>query len=236
MSQQDIQEITAFCGVDNTTAEHYLSLFGDKNRAIRAHCDNASDPMWFAHPAKTETTDVILPPTDDEDNSEDWKCDECSQTNDPGYPFCGGCQAPQPQQPAAPFSVRDRISKANKSVSNKAKPFVNRSSTPQPYKPTLSSSRQRQTSSNTHIPETKSDTDTEEQMDDRTFYAAFNHIVDTFCDQVYEGQDLTTLRATIQDADNYLNRQLQSGLTVPRRSDLANRICYRDVSDQGRTP
>ena len=108
--------------------------------------------------------------------------------------------------------------------------------TPQPYKPTLSSSRQRQTSSNTHIPETKSDTDTEEQMDDRTFYAAFNHIVDTFCDQVYEGQDLTTLRATIQDADNYLNRQLQSGLTVPRRSDLANRICYRDVSDQGRTP
>ena len=232
MSQQDIQEITAFCGVDNTTAEHYLSLFGDKNRAIRAHCDNASDPMWFAHPAKTET-DVILPPTDDEDNSEDWKCDECSQTNDPGYPFCGGCQAPQPQQPAAPFSVRDRISKANKSV-GKAKPFVNTSSTQ--HKPTLSSSRQRQTSSNTHIPETKSDTDTEEQMDDRTFYAAFNHIVDTFCDQVYEGQDLTTLRATIQDADNYLNRQLQSGLTVPRRSDLANRICYRDVSDQGRTP
>jgi hypothetical protein len=246
-ANNDIAEIMNFCQVSHAQAQHYMSIFKSKNRSIAAHFDNANNPNWFAtipnnqQPTNNQpnNTDMNLLSSDSDNDLDDfdmsqqetdWQCDTCGQINDEGYQTCGQCNAvkivnqKQPSAPSAPSAFQNRQSRTN-----------NPSSFSSPT-PSLSSSH-------FTIDDRKQETkdNFSGSMDDRTFYASYKNMVDTFCNQVIDGHDLATLRGTIQDADGYLNQISQSysnssTTNIPLRSDLANRICYRDDQNEGRTP
>lgn len=69
--------------------------------------------------------------------------------------------------------------------------------------------------------------------DDRSFYGLFSYLVDTFVDSVCSGAKRNELRSLIAEADNAVI--LQTGERI-RESDLANRLCYKHQTADGRSP
>ena len=246
----DINEIMAFCSVSEPQAKHYLNIFKSKDRAVTAHVDHANDPTWFAHlddlgthggtqpTTQSNSTGEANPKTDHTnpktDDADDWACNSCGQNNDRGYRNCGNCNTAKSSEPSAP---------------PRPSPFSSNTSKQEPKqqdrRPILTSTKQETKQ------EIKHDDGSVDPMDDRTFYASYQHMVDTFCNQVVRGCDLATLRTTVHDADSYLNQSTHSygtggtqsygigsssAIRIPVRSNLPNRICYMDDADEGRTP